>query len=118
MPPRPVVPAELTSGPFTLADARRAGLTRRQLQGRSWRRVGPGVYLWAGLTEHPTLLLAAIRRRLPATAAFSGRTAAWLHGLDLPPCDPIEVTVPGPSSVSALVGTSVSRAVRRDSGQA
>jgi hypothetical protein len=25
---------------------------------------------------------------------FSGKTAAWLHGLKLEPCDPIEMIVP------------------------
>jgi hypothetical protein len=25
---------------------------------------------------------------------FSGKTAAWLHGLDFEPCDPIEMIVP------------------------
>jgi hypothetical protein len=25
---------------------------------------------------------------------FSGKTAAWLHGLEIEPCDPIEMTVP------------------------
>ncbi len=107
MPPRPVVPAELTSGPFTLAEARRAGLTRRQLQGRSWRRVGPGVYVWAGLAENPMLMLAAVRHRLPAGAVFSGRTAAWLHGVDVPPCDPVEATLPRPRGVMLRGGVSV-----------
>jgi hypothetical protein len=37
--------------------------------------------------------LAAVALRLPK-AVFSGRTAGWLHGLDLPPTDPLEVTVP------------------------
>lgn len=37
--------------------------------------------------------LAAVALRLPK-AVFSGRTAGWLHGLDLPPTDPVEVTVP------------------------
>jgi hypothetical protein len=30
----------------------------------------------------------------PAGAVFSGKTAAWLHGLELEPCDPIEMIVP------------------------
>lgn len=51
----------------------------------------------------------AIRRRLPDGAAFSGRTAAWLHGLDLAPCDPIEVTVPPESGVSGRAGVSLHR---------
>jgi very-short-patch-repair endonuclease len=33
--------------------------------------------------------LEAARLHRPATTAFSGKTAAWLHGLDVP-CDPIE----------------------------
>jgi very-short-patch-repair endonuclease len=41
---------------------------------------------------------------------FPGRTAAWLHGLDLPPCDPVEVTVLRQAGVSARAGLSVSRA--------
>jgi len=64
------------------------------LRGASYRRLGSGLYLWAGLKESPQLILAALARRLPAGAAFSGRTAAWLHGLDVAPCDPIEVTIP------------------------
>ena len=30
----------------------------------------------------------------PAGAVFSGKTAAWLHGLPMDPCNPIEMTVP------------------------
>lgn len=107
---RPIVPAELTTGVFTVADARRAGLTWKQLQSATWRRVGDGLYMWAKLGESPMLLLAAIQRDLPAVAAFSGRTAAWLHGLDLPLDGPIEVTVPPSCGISARAGTSVRRA--------
>ncbi len=39
------------------------------------------------------LKLIEVTRRLPE-AVFSGSTAGWLHGLDLPPVDPVEVTVP------------------------
>jgi very-short-patch-repair endonuclease len=108
MAPRPTVPPELTSGPFTLREAQLAGLSRTQLQGASWRRIGRGLYVWSGLSDGPSLALATVRRRLPF-AVFSGRTAAWLHGLDLPPCDPIEVTIPGNCGVSARVGLSVRR---------
>jgi very-short-patch-repair endonuclease len=55
--------------------------------------VGRGLYVWAKLPETPALKLEAARLRLPASAAFSGKTAAWLHGLDVEPCDPIE-TIP------------------------
>src|SRR5207244_5286017 len=55
-------------------------------------------------------MLAAVARRLPADAAFSGLTAAWLHGLDMAPCDPIEVTIPEPIGSNRRAGASVRRA--------
>jgi very-short-patch-repair endonuclease len=109
MAPRPIVPAQLTRRPFTVAEAERAGLSRRQLRGKSWKRVGIGLYAWIGLATDPVLELAAILCRLPAEAAFSGRTAAWLHGLDLPPCDPVEATIPIGGGVSGRVGLVVRR---------
>jgi Protein of unknown function (DUF559) len=107
---RPVVPAALREGPFTFVEAQRAGLTRRQLQGTSWRRIGFGQYVWAGLQDDVELLLASVHSRLQMGAAFSGRTAAWLHGLDFPPCDPVEVTVPTDIGISRLAGVSLHRA--------
>ncbi|MBO0687807.1 MAG: hypothetical protein J2P45_32050 [Candidatus Dormibacteraeota bacterium] len=107
---RAVVPEELKRAPFTLDEARRAGLTKRQVQGPSWRRIGWGLYAWAGLGDSPHLVLAAMRRRLPPGSVFSGCTAAYLHGLDLPPCDPMEATIPTPCSVSARAGVCLRRA--------
>ena len=104
------VPQELKSGPFTLADARSAGLDRWHLEGPTWRRMGPAVYAWAGLADGPELRLEAARQRLPPTAVFSGLTAAWLHGLDVVPCEPIEVTIPKGNGVSARSGLVVRRA--------
>ena len=51
--------------------------------------------------------LAAAELRLPAQAAFSGLTAAWLHGLDVEPCDPIEITIPKEAGVSGRAGLAV-----------
>lgn len=110
----PLVPAELIRGPFTLAEARAAGLTRRQLQGASWRRIGSSLYLSAALPDDPARLLAFVHRRLPAVAAFSGQTAAWLHGLDMPPCDPVDVTIPESCGISARAGMVVRRAELAD----
>ena len=106
-----VVPEELRCGPFTVAEAMQAGLTRRQLRSASWRRITTGLYVWAEVAESPTLVLAAACRRLPPGAAFSGRTAAWLHGLDVPPCDPVEVTVPCASGVATRAGVRVRRSI-------
>ena len=105
------IPAVLTRGPFTLAEARRAGLTRWQLEGASWRRLGPRTYLWARLTITPRTRLAAIAHRLPPESAFSGLTAAWLHGLDVEPCDPVEATVPKRAGVSGRSGVVIRRSV-------
>lgn len=54
-------------------------------------------------------VLEAARRRLPPEAAFSGLTAAWLHGLDAEPDDPIEVTVPKSAGVSGRAGMLIRR---------
>jgi hypothetical protein len=54
--------------------------------------------------------LTAVARRLPAGSAFSGYTALWLHGLDREHSDPIEVTIPEPSSVGRRAGAHVRRA--------
>jgi hypothetical protein len=107
---RPFVPEALTGGPFTFDEAKRAGITWKQLQGPSWRRISYGRYLWTGLRESLDLVLFSVNQRLPSGAAFSGRTAAWLHGLDLGPVEPIEVTIPKGSGSWALVGVSVSQA--------
>ena len=104
------VPAGLRTGPFTLAEARGVGVTRGQLRGACYRRLGSGLYRWVGLKESPQLMLSAVATRLPAGAAFSGRTAAWLHELDSSPCDPIEVTIPEPIGSGRRAGASVRRA--------
>ncbi len=112
----PIVPTALTVGPFTLDEARRAGLERWHLKGASWKRVGPITYKWAGLTDTPIQKLEAARLRLPQQAAFSGLTAAWLHGLDVEPCAPIEATVPPGSGVSARVGIEICRSALERTG--
>lgn len=104
------MPAQLRRGPFTLVDARQAGLDRWHLEGTSWQRIGPGTYAWAEHAETPRLKLDAACRRLPPAAVFSGLTAAWLHGLDVAPCNPIEVTIPKGAGVSARSGMVIRRA--------
>jgi len=104
------VPNELRSGPFRLQDARRAGLTWKQLQSRSFHRLGHDSYAWSVLDADPMLRLRAAIDRLPPEAVFSQRTAAWLHGLDVPPCDPIQVTVPKECGSSYRSGLAVRRA--------
>src|SRR5215813_6630476 len=114
MPRRPVVPEELTSGPFTLSEARRAGLSRSQLRGSSWKRISASLYVWAGAEDSSQAAIIALRRRLPAGAAFSGRTAAWLHGFDTSPEEPPEVTLPYGCGVSARAGLAVRHSTLAD----
>ena len=110
----PIVPTVLKQGPFTVGDARRAGIHRWHLKGASWRRTGRGTYAWAGRTPGPLEKLAAAKLRLPEEAAFSGMTAAWLHGLDVDPCDPVEVTIPKREGVSGRAGLAVRQASLED----
>ncbi|HVH62073.1 MAG TPA: type IV toxin-antitoxin system AbiEi family antitoxin domain-containing protein, partial [Candidatus Dormibacteraeota bacterium] len=87
-------PADLKHGAFTLEQARAAGISPSALRGKSWRRLGTGIYCWAGVAADPWSLLVAWQSRLPPCAAFAGFTAAWLHGLDVDPCHPVEILVP------------------------
>ncbi len=111
VPVKPRVPAALRKGPFTFAEARGVGVTRGQLRGAGYRRLGAGLYRWVGLQASPNVMLSAVARRLPDGAAFSGRTAAWLHGLDVTPCDPVEVTIPEPMGSGRRAGANVCRSV-------
>src|SRR5437660_9966800 len=109
MAPAPRIPPELTKGPFTVEEARRHGLSRAQLLGGSWGRLGRGIYAWHEIAEAPMTRLIAAKLRLPDAAVFTGPTAAWLHGLDIAPCSPIEAVVPSTSHISRLVGVVVRR---------
>src|SRR5438093_10828366 len=87
MPRRPLVPPQLTKGPFTRAEARQAGLERWHLDAASFRRLGPETYVGSLVRETPLQRLQAAARTLPPNAGFSGLAAAWLRGLDVVPCD-------------------------------
>ena len=110
----PRVPPALTAGPFNLAEARRHGLTRYHLRGARWQSLGGGFYAVREIADQPLVRLTAAASRLPSGAVFSGRTAAWLHGLDVEPCNPIEVTVPIACSVRRLAGISVARCLETE----
>jgi hypothetical protein len=51
---------------------------------------------------------------MPKGAAFSGLSAAWLHGLDVDPGEAIEITVPAEARVSVRVGLQVHRRALAD----
>lgn len=105
----PRIPRELTSRPFSLDEARAAGLTLSALRGAAWRRLGAELYCWREWREDPWLLLSAWRRVLPPETVFAGASAAWLAGLDLEPTGPVEVVVPPGSGLRSRKGLSVRR---------
>ena len=115
---KPLMPDALAGGPFTLSDARNLGLEYWHLRSRIWRRLGPSTYALARRPDGPLLRLEAASRRLPAAGSFSGLAAAWLHGLDVEPCNPIDVTVPKGEGVSGRAGHAgfASQARRRRRG--
>jgi very-short-patch-repair endonuclease len=113
MPRKPLVPPALMHGPFTVVEARQAGLQRWHLEGRSWKRLKHGIYVLAEAETRISTLI-AVSKRLPRAAAFSGVTAAWLHGLDVRPCDPVEITIPSHLGVSRPRGVRVRRTLLSD----
>jgi Protein of unknown function (DUF559) len=64
-----------------------------------------------GERDSPLMELAAVIRRLPE-AVVAGRSAGWLHGLDLPPTDPVDVIVRDGHS-SGRAGVRIQRATLR-----
>ncbi|QGG40765.1 DUF559 domain-containing protein [Aeromicrobium yanjiei] len=87
------IPAALRGRVFTVADAERAGLTRRSLQGPRFAMVRPGVYRLA--ETEPTLRLHAEAARLvlPPGAAASHTTALGLRGLHLGRTFPLHFSI-------------------------
>ena len=96
--------------PFTVREARSRGLERWHLRSRKWQRVGPAIYAAASRGDNAMLQLEAAACRLPAISAFGGLSAAWLHGIDVDGCNPIEVIVPKGNKVSGRSGMKVYRA--------
>jgi very-short-patch-repair endonuclease len=100
----PRIPPEFKLRPFSLDEARDAGLTRHALSGKAWQRIGAGLYRWNELPDDPWLTLSAWRRVLPAQTVFAGASAAWLHGIDPEPAESVEVVLPPSSSVRTRPG--------------
>ena len=106
----PCIPTEFKRRPFSIEEAREAGLTRHSLRGKTWRRISSGLYRWSELPEDPWLMFSAWRRALPSESVFAGASAAWLFGLDVLPLDPVEVIVPASSGIRTRAGLLVRHA--------
>jgi hypothetical protein len=105
----PLVPVQLTKRPFSLDEARAAGITLSALKGRTWRRLGNELYCWSRLTPDPLMVLGAWQRSLPEATMFGGASAAWLLGLDLAPLDRVEIVAPPACGVRPQAGLRVMR---------
>lgn len=90
--PRSVRP-DCLSGPFTLEQARAAGLTRHSLQSSAWCRVFRTVWVAADVPHSRQMRFAAARLILPPHAVICGLTAAWLYGVDVRHRDDLDVDV-------------------------
>jgi very-short-patch-repair endonuclease len=101
---RPHIPQELTRRPFSLAEARDAGLSSSALKGKTWKRLGSELYCWSELRLDPWHVLSTWHRSLSSRAVFSGPTAAWMLGLDFEPTDPVNVVVPLDSGIRSRPG--------------
>ncbi|HLL64771.1 MAG TPA: DUF559 domain-containing protein [Micromonosporaceae bacterium] len=99
--PRPPLapPPTLLTSPFRAADAVARGLiSRRQLAGRSWRRLFRDVYVHVETPVDAYTLCRAAALLLPAGGTLSHAAAAYLWTADLPPPD-IEATVPASATL-------------------
>lgn len=103
------VPEALREGPFTIAEAAAAGISKGQLRGSAWRRVCTGWYCWVRYPLTETARLIPIARGLPEGFAFAGPIAARLHDLDVPLKGRPEVIVPAPTATSERVQAIVRR---------
>jgi very-short-patch-repair endonuclease len=107
------VPAPLTHGPFLARDALAAGLlSPKQLTTDRWRQIYRGVFVLAAIPDCVELRAQAARLIMPPGAVLSGRTAAYLLGVDI--CSlgaPLEITVPREATISARPGVAVRRAL-------
>jgi very-short-patch-repair endonuclease len=95
--PAPRRPAALRGRVFRASDVLDSGLlTRDALRSSAWRRLYRGVYADADLPDSHGLRVAGAAILVPRSAAFSGRTAAYLHGAtQLADAEtPVEVSVP------------------------
>ena len=111
-PPR--IPAQLDTHVFRGTDAVRTGLlTRRQLDGRSWRRLFPDVYVHTDVPVTHALRAQAATLLLP-DAVVTGRSAAVLWGVPMAAAaEQVEVTLPPTAHPRRIAGLDVRRALVR-----
>jgi hypothetical protein len=93
---RDALPTDLLNGePFLVTAAVLRGVSYKILRGGRFRRMFRDVYVAADAPDTERLRLAAVRLILPEDAVVSGRSAAWLLGVDIARQDDLlEITLP------------------------
>jgi hypothetical protein len=90
-----VIPSELTSGPFTRAQALALGVSKSMLQGRRFVRVHPGVWRHVDHDMSSADWVEAARLALPPSARTTALTRLQQLGLDFGPRFPVRYVVEG-----------------------
>lgn len=103
---------DLLSGPFVGSEAVSCGLlSREQLRSGAYRRLYRDVYVCAEIPDSQELRVKAACLIVPPGAVLSGRTAAWVHGVDVRRADePVEITVPPKMSIWPRAGLAIRHA--------
>jgi len=101
--PRAAYPVELRRQVFLGSKAIAAGLlTRRQVNGQTWRRIIHDVYADRALSFDHLVFVCGVALIMPPGAVIDGRSAAHVWGVPMaPPDQPVEVWTPvgfGPAS--------------------
>ncbi len=98
MRPRPL-PASLTDGSFTTADAYAVGVGRKVLRGPAVRRLHVGVYVGRDQVLGVRDEVAAARLALPARTLVTGVTALWCFGVEVGTPRPLQFVTDHPHQV-------------------
>ena len=106
MPP-PSVPPSLRGKVFRGRDAVASGiLTSERLRSTAWRRLYRGIYADACLPDSHGVRIAGAALLVPSSAAFAGRSAAYLFGAKtlVHAETPVEVVVPAVARFGPVAG--------------
>lgn len=91
---RPKVSDALRRGPFHRRDALACGATSRMLNGLSYRRLFPEVWVWIGHVMTDLDWIAAAALAVPEDARISHLARIQMLGLDFGPLRPFHFTIP------------------------
>lgn len=83
VPTTPYVPEGLRHCPFTIAEARAAGLTFAALKGSEWRHVFRDIWVHTSVEDTTAMRVEAAKLVLGPDGFICGLTAAWIYGVDV-----------------------------------